>query len=144
MSTKAVTLLALGTLALAPFVSPLALGQAAKPGFAGETPSSVAGCPKLVWRLARDGDSVNGIAYYSDLSGLSHVTGTVNQAGQFTLTLASVMGSGPVGTVTGQRSAPGANQAQGALVAEMKGAGCANMHISMKPVLDLNTYGGTG
>lgn len=114
----------------------------AKPGFVGEAASSVAGCPKLMWRLARDGDQVNGIVYYSDLSGLSHVTGTVDKSGHFTLTTTSVMGSGPVGTVTGQRKAAGANQASGALQATMTGEGCANMHLSMKPVANLNNYGG--
>ena len=145
MSSKSITLLTLGALALAPVLGPSAMAQGAHPGFVGTTPSSVAGCPAVTWRLARDGDKVNGIAYYTDLSGLSRVTGTVDQAtGKFTLTLTSVMGSGPVATVTGQRSAPGANQAQGALEATMTGAGCANVHLMMKPVLDLNTYSGTG
>jgi len=133
--------LGLGALALTLVLSQPAAAQApATPGFAGTAPSSVAGCPNLVWRLARRGDAVNGIAYYSDLSGLSHVTGTVGQAGRFTLTLTSVMGHGPVGTVTGQRRAPGPNQAQGALVADLKGEGCANMHLTMKPIQNLNTY----
>jgi hypothetical protein len=145
-SSKTIMLLSLGALALAPILGPSgAMAQAARPGFVGTTPSTVAGCPAVMWRVARDGNNVNGIAYYTDLSGLSHVTGTADQAtGKFTLVLTSVMGSGPVGTVTGQRSAAGANQAQGALEADLKGPGCANVHVNMKPVLDLNTYGGTG
>jgi hypothetical protein len=112
----------------------------AQAGFVGSAASSVPGCPNLLWRLARNGDKVNGIAYYSDLSGTSQVTGTVDQAGKFTLTLTSVMGNGPVGTVTGQRKAAGPNQSQGAMEADMVGQGCANMHIAMKPVANLNTY----
>jgi hypothetical protein len=67
-------------------------------GYTGEAPSSVAGCPYLIWRLARhDNGEVTGIFYYSDMSGVSNVTGTVDQAGQFHLTLTSSMGNGPVG-----------------------------------------------
>jgi hypothetical protein len=149
MLMKLVTVMSLGALMLAPVLSSseaLAQAQAARPGYAGSAPSSVAGCPALVWRLARDGNNVNGISYYADLSGLSKVTGTVDKTGKFILTLTSTMGNGPVATVTGQREALAANdwaskQAQGALEADMKGQGCANMHLNLKPVLDLNTFG---
>ena len=142
MSLKLVALMSLGVLTLAPVLSSSgAMAQGAKPGFVGTAASSVANCPNLMWRLARDGDNVNGIAYYSDLSGLSRVTGTVDKAGKFTLSLTSVMGNGPVATVTGQRQAATANQAQGRLVADMTGQGCANMHLTIRPVPNLNTYG---
>jgi len=144
-SSKIIMLLGLGALALTSGLSqPAAAQSSPKPGFVGTAASSVAGCPSLTWRLARDGHNVNGIAYYTDLSGLSRVTGTVNDSGTFTLTLTSIMGNGPVATVTGQRQAPGPNQAQGALVADMTGQGCANMHLTMKPIADLTPYGGTG
>jgi hypothetical protein len=145
---KIVTSLALGTLVLGPALNWPAMGQGtATPGFVGSSASSVAGCPRVMWRLARDGDNVNGIAYYSDLSGLSHVTGTVDKAGAFTLTLTSAMGNGPVATVTGKRAAKNpalTEEAQGALEATMTGAGCANMRISIRPTYNLNTYGGGG
>ena len=148
MSSKIIALMSLGALTLAPVLSPVAMAQgASKPGYTGSAVSSVPGCPKLVWRLARDGNNVNGIAYYSDLSGLSEVKGTVDQAGAFTLQLTSVMGNGPVATVTGHREAKNplrTEEAQGGLVAEMKGAGCANMHLTMRPVYNLNSYGGGG
>jgi hypothetical protein len=148
MSRKVIALLSLGALALAPVLTPSAMAQGPqKPGFVGSAASSVPGCPRLMWRLARDGDNVNGIAYYSDLSGMSRVTGTVNQAGAFTLQLTSTMGNGPVGTVTGQREPKNplrTEEAQGALVAEMTGQGCANMHLRIRPVYNLNQYNTAG
>lgn len=104
------------------------------PGFIGVTPSSVAGCPYIMWRLARhDNGEVTGIAYYSDLSGVSTVNGMVNQSGQIQLTLASSMGKGPVGTVTGTKSA------DGAITAQLAGTGCASARLHMGPT-DLNDY----
>jgi hypothetical protein len=103
-------------------------------GYIGSAPSSVAGCPYIEWKLARHSNGeVTGIVYYSDMSGVSMANGTV-QAGQFQLTLTSSMGNGPVGTVTGSRSA------NGAITATMTGQGCANMHMHVNPVADLNRY----
>jgi hypothetical protein len=149
MSRKVIALLTLGALALAPVLSPAAMAQGAapKPGFTGQAASSVPGCPVLMWRLARDGNNVSGIAYYSDMSGASDVTGTVNDAGSFTLQLKSIRGNGPVGTVTGHRAAKNplrTEEIQGGLVAEMTGVGCANMHLTMKPVYNLNQLGSSG
>jgi len=147
MSTKLVTLMSLGALALAPALIASgadAQAPAVTPGYTGSAASSVPGCPRLMWRLARNGADVNGVTYYSDMSGLSQVKGTVDPSGHFTLTLTSVMGNGPVATVTGQRGPVphgAAAGAQGALVADIKGEGCANAHISMRPVLNLNQFG---
>lgn len=101
-------------------------------GLVGKAQSSVPGCPYLGWRLARHNDgSITGIAYYLDASGASMVTGTVNQAGEFHLTLKPAMGNGPVGTVVGKRSP------DGSAVADLTGEGCANMHVAMQPAPDL-------
>jgi hypothetical protein len=110
-------------------------------GFDGSAHSSVPGCPDLVWRLVRTGGNVTGITFYSDLSGLSMVKGTVNNGGQFHLVLTPSMGDGPSGTVNGTRSR------NGALEATMTGQGCANMHLTMRPVTDVNhwtNFGGGG
>lgn len=148
MLSKIVMLTGLGLLTVAPVLSPVAMAQTpTKQGYVGTAASSVAGCPKLIWRLARDGDNVTGIAYYSDMSGVSQVKGTVDKDGAFTLQLTSSMGNGPVATVTGQRSAKNAARTlekQGALEANMVGTGCANMHLTMKPVYNLNTYSSGG
>ena len=111
-------------------------------GFEGHAESSVPGCPYLAWRLARhDNGEVTGIAYYSDLSGVSMVKGTMNDAGQFQLVLTPSMGNGPNGTVEGTRSS------NGAVEADLKGQGCANMHLVVQPLTDINhwtNYGGGG
>ena len=132
---SALTLLAAGSVVGNP-------AAAAPPvaGFVGQAQSSVAGCPYIAWRLARhDNGDVTGIAYYSDMSGTSMVTGKVNQAGQFHLTLTSAMGKGPVATVDGTKSA------DGTATATMTGEGCANMQMHIVPVPNLNTdRGGHG
>ena len=104
-------------------------------GFSGATPSNVSGCPFIVWRLVNhDNGQVTGIAYYSDLSGLSKVRGMIEQSGQFRLTVTSVMDDGPVGTVSGTKSA------DGELNATMTGTGCANVNFHMPPPMDIWTY----
>ncbi|MEO8715894.1 MAG: hypothetical protein ABI369_12855 [Acetobacteraceae bacterium] len=108
-------------------------------GFTGHAQSSVPGCPYLAWRLALAADGkITGIAYYSDLSGVSMVNGKGDGAGHFTLNLTSSMGNGPVGTVNGTRSA------NGTVVADMTGQGCANMHLTMQPLTDINHWTNAG
>lgn len=104
-------------------------------GLVGSAPSSVAGCPYVAWRLAVHPDGkVTGLAYYADLSGVSSVTGNMNAAGKFQLQLVSEMGNGPTGTVTGHKRSDGAGDAT------LKGPGCANMHLIMKPVSNIEAY----
>jgi hypothetical protein len=103
------------------------------PGFVGNTASSVAGCPFISWRLANNNGKIHGWAEYSDLSGLSYVTGTSESDGKFTLTLTKTgIGNGPVGTVTGMRDA------KGRIEAKLVGEGCANSDIKIAPVSDMN------
>ena len=109
-------------------------------GFTGHAESSVPGCPYLAWRLVRaNNGNVTGIAYYSDLSGVSMVKGTMSDAGQFHLVLTPSMGNGPSGTIEGTR------KSNGAVEANLSGQGCANMHLVMQPLTDVNhwtNYGG--
>lgn len=120
-------------------VSQVSVGAEAPRGYSGQAASSVAGCPYLAWRLVRNADaSVTGIAYYSDLSGLSTVRGTSNSAGQFQLMLTPSMGNGPSGTVLGRRTA------RGAVEADLHGQGCANMHLVMQPLTDVNQWTNSG
>ena len=98
--------------------------------FASQYPSSVAGCPAIAWRLVRDpSGNVRGLAWFTDMSGASEVKGTMGDSGQFSLTLTSSMGNGPVGTVTGSR-----NPSSGAASARLTGQGCANMAMNLRPV----------
>ena len=102
-------------------------------GYTGQMQSSMAGCPYLVWRLARhDNGEVTGIFHYSDMSGVSRATGTISPEGQFLLTLIPLTGKGPVATVTGTKSI------DGTIIATMNGQGCANMLLQFDPAADLN------
>ena len=104
-------------------------------GFSGATQSNVAGCPFIIWRLVNhDNGVVTGIAYYSDLSGLSKVRGMIEKSGQFKLTVTSSFDNGPVGTVIGTKSG------DGELNATMTGTGCANVNFHMPPPMDIWTY----
>lgn len=126
-------LLGLGLVAAGPSYA------AAPTGFYGNTPSSVSGCPSIVWRLANTNGQVHGMAYYSDLSGLSNVSGTMESDGHFNLSLTKTsIGNGPVGTVTGTRSA------DGEIVATLTGEGCANNKVDIKPTKDVGgaAFGG--
>ncbi len=112
-----------------------------RPGFSGSTPSSVSGCPYIIWRLARDPNGhIHGIAYYSDLSGLSSVTGERDANGNFTLNVEpSNIGAGPSGKVSG------VSAENGEIEAKMVGQGCANMtKMIIRPMEDLNIYAGGG
>lgn len=125
----ALGLLGLGVIAAQPAPAAVPL-----PGFEGATPSAVAGCPYIVWRLINSSNGeVHGIAYYSDLSGISNVNGTMDKDGKFDLTLTKTsIGSGPVGTVTGTAAA------NGHIIARLTGEGCANNYVNIRPVNNLN------
>lgn len=112
-------------------LTPPAAAQQYTPRYAGMTPSSVANCPSIVWRIGQGPTgSLHGMMWYYDMSGLSEVSGTEN-GGRFSLTLKPVMGNGPVGRVEGRVG-------QGAT---LTGQGCAN--ATFKPEV-LTVYGGTG
>jgi hypothetical protein len=102
-------------------------------GYIGQYASSVAGCPFLIWRLAKHDDgTITGIVYYSDLSGISMAHGHIDPSGQFHLELTSAMGDGPVGVADGRQPATGKP------TATLKGVGCANMKMVLDPVDELN------
>jgi hypothetical protein len=138
-SRKTAMLLGLGVLALTPALSRSAAAQlvSPQPGFVGMTKASVAGCPAIGWRLARHDDgTITGIAYYADASGASSVKGTYDKDGKFNLQVTSSMGKGPDGTVVGQRNP------DGGLVADLKGEGCANSHLTIRGVPNIGDSGG--
>jgi hypothetical protein len=139
MSRVTTIVTALGLLAAGAVAEKPAAAAVPVAGYVGWAYSSVSGCPYLEWKLARHPDgSITGIVYYSDMSGVSTANGTINQAGQFQITLTSSMGNGPVGTVTGTKSA------DGAVTATMTGQGCANMHMHSNAVADINQYHNVG
>ena len=68
---------------------------------------------------------VNGVAYYSDMSGFSVIKGTVNADGTITGTLTSLSGNGPTGNITGKRAKEATDVA-------LVGPGCANARIHLR------------
>ncbi len=99
-------------------------------GIIGEAPSEVAGCPYINWRLANHTDGrITGRFWYSDLSGTSVAVGSMDSNGKIHLQLTSAIGSGPVGVIDGQKSA------NGTVVGDLVGPGCANFHaVELPPV----------
>ena len=102
-------------------------------GIVGEALPPIAGCPYINWRLARHDDGrLTGRFWYSDLSGTSVALGNVDSSGKIHVQLMSAIGSGPVGSIEGQRSP------NGKVVADLVGPGCANFHaVEMPPVADI-------
>jgi hypothetical protein len=133
--SKVVQILAASAIALGTVASYPASAATPPPvaGISGWAQSSVAGCPYLIWRLARHPDGkVTGRISYSDLSGESTAVGSINANGQFHIVLKSAIGEGPVGVIDGERS-------QGQVVATLTGPGCANFHVvRMAEVPDIN------
>ena len=134
MTRIAAVAFALGLLPLGTLVgSPSIAATPPQAGYIGQAASTVAGCPYLIWRLAKHDDgTITGIVYYSDLSGVSQAKGNIEASGQFQLQLTSAMGNGPVATVNGMKPKTGAASAT------VKGEGCANAQIALNPVSNLN------
>ena len=90
--------------------------------------SSGVACPSIEWHLAptKSGGAVslNGVAFYSDMSGISVINGSIGADGKISAVLTSVNGNGPAGTVAGMRTP---KEAKGELV----GAGCATAKFDM-------------
>jgi len=134
MTRIAASALVLSFLAVGTFVERPSMAAAPPAaGYVGQGASSIAGCPYLIWRLAKhENGTVTGIVYYSDLSGVSMAKGNISKSGQFHIELTSAMGEGPVATVDGVKPPNG-----GKATATMKGAGCANMEMRLSPVDNL-------
>jgi hypothetical protein len=129
---KVTALIATGTIVtLACYAAANAQTAYPHPRFSGMTGSNVANCPNIAWRIGGDpSGALHGIMWYTDMSGTSQVDGSMSGK-NFRLTLKSVMGNGPVGTVTGAVG-------QGATLV---GQGCAN--ASFKPIV-VQQYGSGG
>jgi hypothetical protein len=92
-------------------------------------------CPGLGWTVAAARPNMHGYFYWDDGSGASKATGAANPDGSFQLSLTSLDGNGPVGTVTGKR-AP-----NGALSATLKGQGCANIALGTQTMPEYRAVG---
>ncbi len=87
------------------------------------------GCPAIRWYIDRKHDnSLVGYFFFTNASGVSQATGSVDPSGQFQITLTNLDGDGPVGVVTGSTSP------DGAFNGVLKGQGCSNASIQTGPV----------
>lgn len=97
--------------------------------YAGRSVASQPACPTVEWHLlpmpVGVATNIKGVAYYSDMSGISIVRGTVAASGMVGATLVSVSGNGPAGTVTGSHTA-------GATNVVLTGTGCAHATLKLE------------
>lgn len=107
--------------------APTASAQNAYSG--GRAPSKVAGCPTIEWHILPlspgVASNINGFAFYTDMSGVSAVRGTMGADGKIAATLSSVSGNGPAGNVSGSRD----NNVSHIV---LTGAGCANTSFDLQ------------
>jgi hypothetical protein len=128
---NATALVAAGVMATAAGYTTATAQGTYTPRFSGMVQSSVAGCPAIAWRIGQSPTgALHGVMWFNDMSGMSQVDGSANGK-QFSLSLRSIMGNGPVGTVTGTVG----------VGARLTGTGCAN--ATFRPIV-VNNYGGGG
>ncbi len=66
------------------------------------------GCDEMSWNLRRDEQNqIRGVIWYTGGAGVSSALGMANPDGTFTIKVTPIYGSGPNGTVTGQRNKDG-------------------------------------
>ena len=97
--------------------------------YGGRSVASQPTCPTIEWHILPMpfgvATNINGIAYYSDMSGISVVRGTAAADGTIAATVASVSGAGPAGAITGMRT-------RGETKVSLSGPGCANVTIDLR------------
>jgi hypothetical protein len=128
-----------------PYVQAQVVAKPVADYWGGRSKAANANCAQIEWTIVpipRTGSGapvgpINGVAYYSDMSGISKVSGTMAADGKITASITSVSGSGPAGTVTGMRGAQGTH-------IDLVGAGCANTSFDMPRFQDTGEHGGGG
>lgn len=84
------------------------------------------GCPPLRYIFRGASASPVGYVWFADGSGMSKASGTMDvQTGKFNLTLKSIDGNGPTGTIEGVKSPN-----TGVVAGELKGPGCSNVTLT--------------
>ncbi len=132
-------LLTSGMVAIAAMTTPLASASSPVKYYKEYTASSNPSCPYIVWHAAESNGHFNGVAYYSDLSGYSFLTGTIDVNGKIHVELKKTdFGNGPVGTVTGVK------RQDGTISIKITGEGCANGTAVIKPSNNLGSLMGGG
>ncbi len=117
--------------------APAAFAQKSYSG--GRAPSTVAGCPTLEWHILPVPEGVaanlNGVVFYTDMSGVSAVRGAIGTDGQIVAALIPVSGNGPAGNVSGSRDANASH-------IKLTGAGCANASFDLPRFAPVTGGGG--
>ena len=132
MSTRLVAAAGIAALSLAAVSSVYAQTDATSAADAaywfGRSKASLVTCPQLEWNVIPvprgEAGEIKGVAFYHDMSGISVIKGTMSSDGKVTATLTSVAGTGPAGTVTGNRG-PDITRI------EVHGTGCANVAFNL-------------
>lgn len=107
---------------------------------AGVSSGMQTGCPATEWHIKpvppTGAVTIAGVAYFSDMSGISRITGTRTAAGVISGSVISIWGKGPTGKFTGQRTPTSVH-------VELGGTGCSHYVVDMHPMAN-NFYGGSG
>ena len=86
-------------------------------------------CPPIEWHvlpiIGSGAGVTNGVAYYSDMSGVSVIKGTLSADGTITGTVTSVYGNGPAGTISGKRDKTMTH-------VDFEGPGCSHLKFDLR------------
>ena len=124
VSTFAAAMLVVGAgLALTPAVQAQGMEWAG-----GRSPAMSSTCAPIEWHIVpvASGGAValNGVAYFSDMSGISTIKGMITAEGAISAMVTPVSGNGPAGAVSGMRSGTGTH-------VEMNGVGCSKANFDL-------------
>jgi hypothetical protein len=95
----------------------------------GRSGPHTAACPTVEWNVTPTQRGVagpfKGVAFFSDMRGISKISGTIAADGSIAATLTSVSGNGPAGTVDGK-------QEKDVTKLALHGLDCSNASFSMR------------
>jgi hypothetical protein len=108
------------------------MAQEGPPGYMGGVSTGMtSGCPATEWHIKpvppTGAVTVTGVAYFSDMSGISLIKGTRSAEGAISGTVTSVWGKGPSGKFSGQRTG-------NTVHVELKGPGCSAHVVDVHPI----------
>jgi hypothetical protein len=86
-------------------------------------------CPMTEWHIKpvppTGAVAITGVAWFSDMSGISKIQGHRTSYGEIAGALISISGTGPTGPFVGQRTATGVH-------VELQGAGCSKHVVDIR------------
>lgn len=122
ISSMTIAALAATSLGLATAPKVFAQADSGSGAMMGHSTAMTASCPSIEWHIARlppaGATPINGVAYFSDMSGVSIIKGMRAADGAITGTVTSVSGNGPAGVISGRHEKDRTDVA-------LKGAGCS-------------------